>query len=50
MNNIKRQNLDFTFCASPNCKNKCGRKMNEETKKYLCDKPWMRVYFGYFCD
>lgn len=43
--------LDKTFCASPNCKNDCGRKLTEEIRKgaraskhllslhYFCDKP-----------
>ena len=26
---------DKTFCASPNCTNKCGRKMTEEETKEL---------------
>jgi hypothetical protein len=28
-------NLDRTFCASPNCKNDCGRKITQEQKEFL---------------
>lgn len=39
---------DKTFCQSPNCKNKCGRKMTEVEKKQLESNP-MAVCYGYFC-
>lgn len=29
--------LDRTFCASPNCKNECGRQMTCEEKNYLIE-------------
>lgn len=41
--------LDKTFCASPNCKNDCGRRMTDlerERLTYLNDK---YVSYGYFC-
>lgn len=46
--------LDKIFCASPKCKNECGRKMTKEEKKYLkhlaCkDEPWLVVSHAYFC-
>ena len=40
--------MDKTFCASPNCKDKCGRKMMEVTKKMIPD--WERISFAEFCD
>jgi hypothetical protein len=39
---------DKTFCASPNCKNECGRKMTEDEKITL-QKNWAPVNYGYFC-
>lgn len=39
---------DKTFCASPNCKNVCGRQMSEEEKCKL--KDWEYVSYAYFCD
>jgi hypothetical protein len=43
--------LDKTFCASPNCKNKCGRKMTEEDKNILdiLRPSDQNVWYGYFC-
>ena len=46
--------LDKTFCASPNCKNDCGRKMTEsekeQYKKFFVDTGFvMPVSYGYFC-
>jgi hypothetical protein len=41
--------LDKTFCASPNCKNDCGRRMSDQERErltYLSDK---YVSYGYFC-
>jgi hypothetical protein len=40
--------LDKTFCASPNCKNDCGRKMNATDKVFLQGHPGYPVSFGYF--
>lgn len=43
---------DKTFCASPNCKNECGRKMTDEEKKQfdvMNETQWVGVYQGYFC-
>ena len=39
---------DRAFCASPDCKNDCGRKMTDEEKKEwaLVQLP---ISFGYFC-
>jgi len=48
--------LDKTFCASPNCKNECGRKMTDEKREFLkqlalkCTKSINVVSYGYFCD
>ena len=39
---------DKTFCASPNCKNECGRMLSEEDKEKL--KDWEYVAYAYFCD
>ncbi len=44
---------DRTYCASPNCTNKCGRKMPENEKKLLeslYSKGFsMLVSYAYFC-
>lgn len=51
---------DRTFCASPNCKNKCGRQLNSEIKR-KAEEWWMSFTNGrtcidapiataYFCD
>lgn len=44
---------DRTFCASPNCENKCGRKFTEEDKK-MAVKWWggddFPISKAYFCD
>lgn len=39
---------DTTYCASPNCQNKCGRKMSadEKSKMGLHDL----ASYAYFCD
>ncbi len=39
--------LDRTFCASPDCKNKCGRKMTEKEKNRMPD--YEQVSYAYFC-
>lgn len=39
----------MTFCASPDCKNKCGKKLTEEDKKFLDYYKWVPVSMGYFC-
>ena len=44
--------LDKTFCASPNCKNECGRKMTEEESIKLKSLPTIEnkyVSYAYFC-
>lgn len=47
--------LDKTFCASPDCKNECGRKMTESEKEYLKElafrglKSSSLVSQAYFC-
>ena len=47
--------LDRTFCASPSCKNECGRKMTIEQKKVLAFGlskdafPANYTSWGYFC-
>ena len=44
---------DKTFCASPKCKNECGRKMTKEQEidlKMLRDSGYdFCVSQGYFC-
>lgn len=43
---------DKTFCASPNCKNDCGRKMTREEHaelQRLSPDDWMPVSSGHFC-
>lgn len=43
---------DKTFCASPNCKNECGRKMTDEEKEQLekmNETNWVGVMQAYFC-
>ena len=43
---------DTTFCASPNCKNECGRKMTPEEHKQLqklSPDEWLPVCSAYFC-
>lgn len=41
--------LDTTYCASPNCKNECGRKMSDEIKKEISRLEHARVAYAYFC-
>ena len=47
--------LDKTFCASPQCENKCGRQMTKEHKDYLKELSFRGVNasalvsYAYFC-
>lgn len=46
---------DKTYCASPNCINECGRKMNPEERRELNlleDAGYYERYvsYAYFCD
>ncbi len=45
--------LDRTFCASPNCQNKCGVKLTDEIKEGA-NKWWGKegapIAQSYFCD
>ncbi len=47
--------LDKTFCASPDCKNECGRKMSEHDLSHLELIIWRDpkncplVSYAYFC-
>lgn len=48
--------LDKTFCASPNCKNECGRKMTDKERELLNESLWRNpssfygvISQGYFC-
>ena len=43
---------DKTFCASPDCKNDCGRKMTEKEKQELSETIIIeaQVSYGYFCE
>lgn len=47
---VKQMTLfkDKTYCASPNCKNECGRKMTEEEKEKV-EKHKLYVSYAYFC-
>jgi hypothetical protein len=40
--------MDKTFCASPQCKNDCGRKMTDEERRKLSAHSDY-VSYGYFC-
>jgi hypothetical protein len=40
---------DSTFCASPNCKNACNRKLTDIDKHFLGGHPWFPVSYAYFC-
>lgn len=47
---------DKTFCASPNCKNECGRqltsKLKEEYERVNGPDQWdgtLGICYGYFC-
>jgi hypothetical protein len=47
---------DTTFCASPNCKNECGRKMtpalHEEYQRANLPNGWdgmLGIAYAYFC-
>lgn len=45
---------DRTYCASPNCENKCGRKLTKEQKQELAMLSdagyWSaQVSYAYFC-
>lgn len=47
--------LDKTFCASPNCTNKCGRMMTQEEQDmldylYSTDDWAPPVAYGLFCE
>jgi len=44
--------LDRTYCASPNCKNECGRQMSDEHKRLLDGGTGfiIPVSYAYFCD
>ena len=47
--NTKGCFMDYTYCASPNCKNECGRKMSKEIKETLERFTYHRIAMGYFC-
>lgn len=40
---------DRTFCSSPSCENKCGRKLTEKDKFFLVGHPWYPVSYQDFC-
>lgn len=40
---------DKTYCASPNCTNKCGRKMSAEIESILKADKYGRTSYAYFC-
>lgn len=41
--------LDTTYCASPHCKNECGRKASPEIEEAFAQTQYKGVSFGYFC-
>lgn len=41
--------MDKTFCSSPGCQGKCGRKMTSEQRKDA-DKTWLPIMYSDFCD
>lgn len=41
--------LDKTYCASPECKNECGRKMTKEEIDYIKKFTFIPISFAYFC-
>lgn len=41
-------NLDRTFCASPNCKNECGREASIDVLR-AADKNGRPLSWAYFC-
>ena len=51
-NTKKGKNMSFkdtTFCASPNCENKCGRKISDIDMSFLKGHSWLPVAYAYFC-
>lgn len=46
-------NLDKTFCGSPGCENKCGRRLPEEYRYDVWKDPanvqGKLISFAYFC-
>lgn len=40
---------DRTYCASPTCENKCGRKMSPEIADAFARDGDNRIWYGYFC-
>lgn len=41
--------LDKAFCASPNCKNECGRRMTDEERANIKYSHGERISYSYFC-
>ncbi len=41
---------DKTYCASPNCKNECGRKISPEIEVLLKSDKYGRTSYAYFCE
>ncbi len=39
---------DKTFCASPNCKNECGRQMTDQ-QRVEAVRLGLFISWGYFC-
>lgn len=39
---------DKTFCASPNCKNECGRKITD-AQRGEAERLGLFISWGYFC-
>ena len=41
--------LDYTYCGSENCQNKCGRKMSDSISKAIDEMGATRISYGDFC-
>jgi len=40
---------DKTFCASPDCKNQCGRQITD-LQRGAAQRQGLPIAWGYFCD
>jgi hypothetical protein len=40
---------DKTYCASPQCKNDCGRDIIQEINRTLQDSKYSRISYAYLC-
>ncbi len=49
MDALDKKLTDRLFCSSPNCQNKCGRKMTPEMERHY-DRYGTPVTYQRFCD